>query len=125
MRERLTKYANTRVSHAGRSFASKLEAAVFDMLVMMERAGLVKDIVQQPHVKLTRAEVVYIPDFKCFDVEKEETFWVEAKGAESPEYRIKRRLWKEYGPGPLYVYKGTWQRPKLFEIIIPVGNNNE
>ena len=71
----------------------------------------------QAQVKLTLAEIIYKPDFKCCDKRTGEVFYVEAKGFETPEWRIKRRLWMYYGPGRLEIYKGSHTRPKHFETV--------
>ena len=83
------KYSAKRVSHAGYSFASKLEAAVFDILKLRECAGEIKDIQCQAHVKLTKAKIVYIPDFKFTDVKSGEEYYAEAKDSKRPTTALK------------------------------------
>jgi hypothetical protein len=112
------KYNATRTSHAGFSFASKGEAALYDLLKLRECAGEIRNIKVQDHVYLTDARIHYIPDFKFVDTKKEIEVWAEYKGFETPEWRIKRRLWQWYGPGPLEVWKGNYKRPMLSEVII-------
>jgi hypothetical protein len=106
---------NKKVSHVGFSFASKLEAAVYDIL---KSDALIKEIQPQDIVYLTDARILYKPDFKCLG-QLANVFWVEAKGYETPEWRIKRRLWMHYGPGPLYIYMGSHTRPTLKEVLSP------
>lgn len=114
------KYKASRVKHhAGYSFSSKLESVVFDMLLLMEKAKELKDIRVQKHVKLTAAQILYVVDFEAFDLKQNKMIYFEAKGYETPEWKIKKRLWKHYGPGPLYIYRGHYQSPKLDEHIIP------
>lgn len=113
------KFKNQRITHQGRSFASKLEAAVYDILCLMEKAGEIKDIKCQVHVRLTEAEILYIPDFSAWN-QKDQCFeWYEAKGHQTPEWLIKKKLWKFYGPGPLHIFMGSYTFPKLTETIIP------
>ena len=115
--ERWSKYGakKTKVSHAGMSFASKLEAAVYDHLKIYGYS----EIRQQPKVYLTEARILSIPDFICKDPNGE-TVWAEAKGFETPVWRIKRKLWKAgYGPGKLLVFKGSHTKPYLHEEINP------
>lgn len=100
-------------------FSSKLESAVFDFLTLLERSGEINNIEKQPQVHLTRASIGYKPDFKYFDIKRGTTVWVEAKGLEVGEWRIKKKLWRSYGPGPLLVYKGSYRRLTLDEEIIP------
>jgi hypothetical protein len=110
------KYGNTKVSHAGYSFASKGEAGCFDMLSLLEKAGKIRDIKTQVTVYLTRARIIYKPDFQFEDLELAQTVYAEFKGFETSDWRIKRRLWMYYGPARLRIYKGAMT---LVEEIIP------
>lgn len=101
------------------SFASKFEAEVYDMLYLMEKGGLLKDLQCQRHVRLTDAEITYIPDFRAFNTETNNVEYFEAKGFETPVWRIKKKLWQYYGPGKLYIYKRSKLGPKLVETVIP------
>lgn len=115
------KYGRKKVDHAGYRFDSKLEAALFDQLKLRERAGEIKDIQAQDTIYLTAARIMYKPDFKYFDLASGEFEWAEAKGLETSDYRIKRRLWMHYGPGKLHVFKGAHSRLIHSETIIPKG----
>ena len=114
------KYRNSKIAIAGRSFDSKLEQNIFHLLNLRLKAKEFKAIQQQDQIYLTAAEILYKPDFKCTGG-PEGDFWVEAKGFETPEWRIKRRLWMHYGPGPLeiWMYDTRFRGPKLKEILIP------
>lgn len=118
------KYGRTiRNDVAGRSFDSKLEKAVYDILWLRERAGEIKIICQQSSVYMTKARIQYIADFKCLDVSKDEEFWVEAKGFPTRDWRLKRRLWLSgYGPGRLEIWMGSYNKPFLKETIEPKEN---
>lgn len=105
----------------GYSFGSQLERSVYGLLKQLERANQIKDIKIQDHVLLSAASILYIADFRYFDIAKEKMVWVEAKGFETPSWRIKRRLWSAYGSGPLVIYKGDASRPFVAEEIIPKG----
>jgi hypothetical protein len=95
----------------GRNFGSKFEAAIYQMLKLREKAGEIRDIETQVSVRLTKAPLHYIADFKFFDLVLNEPVWAEAKGFETPVWRIKLCLWKHgYGPGRLEIYRGTHQR---------------
>jgi hypothetical protein len=113
------KYSNKKISHAGYSFASKAEAALFDQLKWLEKAGVLRSIECQDSVYLTDARILYKPDFVAWDVKLESPVWYECKGFETDVYRIKRRLWMHYGPGPLRVFKGSYKSLYLHEEIIP------
>ncbi len=102
----------------GHSHRSQLEISVCAMIGKRKDIRLLQ---VEDHIYLTRARILYIPDFRCEDVETLEPIWIEAKGFEAPTWRIKRRLWKSYGPGPLLVYKGSAARPILHETLIPSG----
>ncbi len=100
---------------------SKLEAAVEQMLFLREKAKEISDIRSQVTVYLTKAEVVYKPDFQFVMNATGVVWFCEAKGFQTPEWRIKRRLWTVYGPGPLEIWTGHWRRPALTETIVPRG----
>lgn len=106
------------ISHHGYSFASKMERDLFDYLKLLEKAKEISNIKLQVSVYLTEARILYKPDFSY---EKEnETIYAEMKGFETAVWRIKRRLWKHYGPGILEVYKTNRSGVYLHETIIPV-----
>lgn len=100
-------------------FSSKLENAVHEILLLREKAGEISDIKCQQSVKLTEAQISYRTDFS-FVTKDNKTCWVEAKGYEGETWRLKKKLWKYYGPGPLEIYKGSFTKPFLDEVIIPV-----
>lgn len=110
------KYSAKKTEHHGFSFASKLEAAVYNILHLQKLAGEIREIQVQDSIKLTDAEIEYRPDFKVVLADGR-VHWVESKGVETDVWRIKRRLWKCYGPGELWVYKGSHTKPILYEII--------
>lgn len=113
------RFSNKRTELDGRSFQSKFEASVYAMLKILQMAKEIKIEQCQDHVYLTDAEICYIPDFKCRNLKTGELYWVEAKGFETPEWKLKLRLWRYYGPGPLHIYKGTHRCPVLTSIVIP------
>lgn len=122
-RFRKSKLGNTRVQLDGYSFASKLEAAVYGQLKYLVLAGEIKILSHQPRVHLTDARILYIPDFKCLQLKTNEEFFVEAKGHETPDWKIKKRLWAYYGPASLHIWRGTYLRPVLKQILT-VGKAN-
>lgn len=119
------KYGEKRVEYAGFSFSSKLEREVFCQLQLRQYAGEIKEIQPQVHVKVCGPEgheckhsekVELVVDFKCTLVDGS-VLYVEAKGFETPEYRIKRRLWIHNKIGKLEIWKGYHTRPILHEVI--------
>jgi len=115
------KYNASKVESDGHSFSSKLELAVYGLLKMRKLAGEIKEIQVQAHCYLTEARILYIPDFRCVMADGSELY-VEAKGYETDVYRIKCRLWKHYGFGPLEIWKGSPTRLNLHETILPKTN---
>ena len=115
------KYNAEKVTHSGYSFASKLESSLYGILLLMQKAGEIKEIQVQDTVYLTDARIMYKPDFKCTRHD-DTVFWAESKGYETTDWRIKRRLWMHYGPGELQIWNGSHTNPKLHEVIKPKGN---
>lgn len=114
---RFPKYRNQKIEHDGRSFASKLEAAVYQILKLREKAREIDIVNHQDHVYLTKSRIHYIPDFRIFDYKLNDFAWVEAKGFETTDWRIKKNLWSFYGPGRLEIYRGSDKKPFLDETI--------
>jgi len=111
------KYGAKKVeNHGSYSFGSKLEAAVFDLLNLQLNLGLILNIQVQDSIYLTESEILYKPDFKVTGIDGS-SYWVEAKGFKTPVWAIKKRLWKNYGPGELHIYEGSHAKPKLAEVI--------
>lgn len=119
MFQKKNKYGAIKVSRAGISFASKLEAALYEHLKLLEMAGEIKIEKIQDHVYLSRARIGYIPDFRIYDRETKSQVWCEAKGFETERWPVVKKLWKAYGPGPLRIYKGSYKSLALVEEIIP------
>ncbi|NJM09711.1 MAG: DUF1064 domain-containing protein [Bdellovibrionaceae bacterium] len=111
------KYGAIRVKRAGLSFASQGEANLYEHLLWLERAGKIRAIRCQVSVYLTKAKILYKPDFSFVGVDTGELIYAEFKGFETPEWRIKRRLWMHYGPGRLQVFKGGGAALRLVEEI--------
>lgn len=102
-------------------FASKLESSCYDMLKLMERAGELSDIKCQQAVLLTRANITCKIDFSAVENKTGALVYIESKGAITDRWIIIKRLWKVYGPGKLYIYGGSYQKPRLLEVIEPIA----
>lgn len=91
--------------HAVRTcgYGSKIESERAHELALLVRAGTISELHEQPRVFLTAAEISYRPDF-CY-VENGVIVWEEVKGVEGERWRIVKKLWKYYGPGPLRVMR--------------------
>lgn len=115
---RPNKYNNTKVHRSGRRFDSKLEAAVFDLLIAQQAAGEISEVFQQPTIYVSEARIGMRPDFRC-TLPTGEIYFVEAKGMPTQEWLIKLKLYRVYGPAPLYIYEGTYKKPYLKEVVVP------
>lgn len=99
--------------------SSKLEASVYQLLVLREKAGNISDIRQQHAVDLS-CGIKWKVDFSFIDNETKERVFAEAKGVETERYRLCLKLWRGgHGPGRLEIWKGGYQRPQLVEIVTP------
>jgi hypothetical protein len=106
--------AKAEVTEAGVRFDSGAERGLYAQLQLEERAGLLSNIRLQQHVHLTLARILYVADFLIFDHALGCDVWCEMKGFETPEWRIKRRLWIHYGPGLLRIYKKDYKTERIF-----------
>lgn len=96
---RRSKYRAVRTN----GYASKLEAAYAAELHLLAEAGAVTNLAEQVRVPLV-AGITYIPDF-AYTQPDGVRVWVDVKGVETGVFRLKARLWKAYGPGPLQIVK--------------------
>lgn len=115
------KYRAKRVNYDGQNFASKLEASVYQLLKLREKAGEIEILASQETVYLTAARIAYKPDFTIRDKVTDLLVYVEAKGLSTPVWAIKKRLWEHYGAANLEIWKGKYNRPYLDEVIVPKG----
>jgi Protein of unknown function (DUF1064) len=125
-KSRRGKFNAVKVFQHGRSWASKLELAVYNLLLMMERGGKLKDIKCQVTVRFhthDHGKITIIPDFSAIDIPTNELIYIEAKGMVTREFLRKKKAWKVAGPGRLFIYGGAWTYPKLTEIVIPESLN--
>ena len=92
----MAKYNNTKIRVDGRLFDSKAEAARWQELQLLERAGEITELERQveyeliPKQKGERA-VKYIADFRYVDNEGK-TVVEDTKGVKTPVWIIKRKL---------------------------------
>lgn len=119
IRRSKNKFGNKVKERAGRSFASKGEAGLFDYIKLLERAGEVELIQAQARIKLEPFDIYMIPDFKVLDRKTGSIIYYEYKGFETPEYRLKRKIWMVVGPARLRVFKGYGRALKMVEEIVP------
>lgn len=98
-------------------FPSKLEASVYSQLLLREVAKEITDIRRQHKVLLTKAEIAWKIDFSFTDIASGNTVYCEAKGIEDERFKIFKKLWPFYGHGSLEIWKGSYQKPFLDEVI--------
>jgi Protein of unknown function (DUF1064) len=113
-----SKFGNKPATSDGYSFASKGERNCYEVLKLMEKSGEIKILQTQAQVELLPG-INYKADFKIFDNKDQEIVWIEFKGFETEVWKLKRKLWKFFGPGRLRVYKGYGLRITQTEELIP------
>jgi len=92
---RRSKYGNVKTMVDGRIFASKREAARYQELRLLLRAGKIHDLQCHPAfacVVNQQRVCTYIADFQYYDVEKGETVTEDVKGVKTAIYRLKKKL---------------------------------
>lgn len=122
-----------------RSFASQLERDCAEWLYARQLQGDIRNLEFQQVEHLTDADISWAVDFRCEELmEVGECkldgngdplqmkvwgkVWYEAKGFEQPDYRIKLKLWRVYGPGLLYVVKHAARGGlRIDEVVWPKG----
>ena len=92
----------------GRMFDSKAERDRAEQLKVMEKDGDIKDLELQPQTSLSDAGIKYKPDFAY--TENGVRIYEDVKGVETEGFRIKSKLWKKYGYGPLRITKRKGSR---------------
>lgn len=115
------KYGNQKTRNGKYLMDSRAESGLYSHLQMLERMGIVRDIVVKPRVYLTAAEILYIPDFGATECATDVFWHHEMKGFETDVWKIKKRLYLHYGPAPLRVWKpGSRGGPVPVEDIVPL-----
>ncbi|MEM5807984.1 MAG: DUF1064 domain-containing protein [Candidatus Aenigmatarchaeota archaeon] len=110
--------ARRTTSSDGLFFASKAEAVCYEILKQKIQNKEIKEVKLQPKVELTNAKIIYKPDFLVIKNNKE-ILYIECKGYETRDWKIKKKLWKYYGPAPLEIWKIKGTKPICYEIIYP------
>jgi hypothetical protein len=79
----------------GRAFASKREAARYQELRLLLRAGKIHDLRCQPvFACVVNGHLVcnYLADFQYFDIEKKGNVVEDVKGVKTAVYKLKKKL---------------------------------
>lgn len=115
---RLLKKSKYGAVRSGDGFPSKLEHSVYSILELRQKAGEIWSLSRYPSVKLTK-RVTWKVDFAFED--KRGPVFAEAKGVWTADARLKLNLWRDLGPAPLEIWRGSAQRPTLEETVYPDG----
>jgi hypothetical protein len=92
-----TKYGNIPTRVNGVFFASKREARRYQELLLLERAGVIRDLETQPVFDLDVNGVRicrYLADFRYYDTERNALVVEDSKGVRTETYKLKARLMK-------------------------------
>ena len=101
MTKRYNKYKNKKVTIDNITFDSKKEARRYEELKLMEKTGLITNLVLQPRYELLKAfkrrgkthrKIEYIADFKYFDNERQVEVIEDVKGVSTSVFSLKMKL---------------------------------
>jgi hypothetical protein len=90
-----SKFGNIPSRVNGRFFASKREARRYQELLLLERAGVIRDLETQPVFDLDVNGIhvaKYLADFRYYDTERNTLVVEDSKGVRTETYKLKRRL---------------------------------
>lgn len=97
-----SKYGAKKEIVDGITFASRKEAGRYAQLKILKGAGRVEDLELQPSFLLQDAfkgrdgktirAITYRADFRYYDPEMKKTVIEDVKGFETPEYKLKRKM---------------------------------
>lgn len=118
--DRLSKYKAVKVKINGITFDSKAERSYYLELLKLQKNGIVKTIDLQPKIRMTLAEILYKPDFKV-TYKSDKVEYVDVKGFQTPAFKLKKKLWKNYGLGTLVLVELKGSRFVEIERIETVG----
>lgn len=119
--KRGNKYGAVKTTVNGITFDSKAEAAFYQHLCLLQKAGTIGDFKRQCAYKL-HAGIKYVADFAVYH--DQQWIAIDVKGVETPVFKLKRKLYEEdYGPlhvvkpvyrggVPTFIWPNTLQKPK-------------
>jgi hypothetical protein len=99
-------------------YASRLEAQRAWELKMLEQAGELSDLREQPHLRLADC-INYRPDFSY--TENGVTVYEDTKGVYTDRFRMICDMWPRFGDGPLRIMVRAGKRI-VMKREIPGGN---
>jgi hypothetical protein len=102
-------------------YDSIAESDLGDYLRLICSQNLISGVTRQHCVSLSEADIRCKIDFRVYDEALMNYVWVEMKGLEIDRWRIIKKLWAFYGPGPLRIFKKNKRGIYLDEEIFPRG----
>lgn len=110
------------VSTDGRVRGSKLERAVYAILLLKERAGEISNIRTQVEIDLLPAgHMTHKIDFVVFEKKRGIDIGIEAKGGQRDQtWHEKKKVYRCVGEFPVQLWGGSHLRPMFIEEI-PTG----
>tara|TARA_R110002012_G_scaffold76659_1_gene193416 strand:- start:440 stop:814 length:375 start_codon:yes stop_codon:yes gene_type:complete len=106
-----SKYGNKKTTIHGITFDSKWESERYLYLKSLEKAGRIKDLELQPRYNILVNDqkiCAYVADFK-YNKESADGIWEhiveDAKGVETPEFKLKKKLMKAVFDIDIYLSK--------------------
>lgn len=91
----MSKYRNQPVEIDGIRFDSKAEARRYQELILLERAGEIKDLVLQPRFPIAvkgKLVCTYVGDFQYWDRSADRLVCEDVKGMRTAVYKLKKKL---------------------------------
>ena len=88
----------------GIRFDSQGERDCYQYLNLLQGEGKIRDL-QVHSTTILLPGITHKTDFKFYDVTLRCMGWAEFKGIETDRWRIIKKLWALFGPGPLKIYK--------------------
>lgn len=103
----------------GHPHPSGLEASVCEVLSLRLKAGDIRNLKYIATVKLGYG-ISWKLDFSFEQSPDWHLRYAEAKGAETRDYKLKLRMYREgCGEAPLEIWKGNARRPMLVQTVYP------
>ena len=99
----------------GIKFDSRTEAEYYTILKHQFNNNLITKLELQPKIYLTKAKILYKPDFLIERDGKE--IYIDVKGMKTPVFNLKARLWKCYINAELHIIVKNGRVFKLDKIV--------
>lgn len=111
-----SKYSSVKTVIDGIKFDSKAEAAYYLVLKRQFETNVITKLEMQPKVYLTKAKILYKPDFL---IERNgEEIYIDVKGVKTPVFNLKARLWKCYTNAVLEIVIKSGRRFIVDKVIV-------